>query len=675
MVALCAPLELKAEASSVWEAFVGGARLNGALGRVWERSRQLGVDPLGAYHPSMVDAERQLLERRQQARRLRLETKYALDRDFNHQPLDQHAFIALLADCDGVVLERFGGGAFREEADRLKLVEGAHWSESARGTNAIGTALAERGAVEVVGAAHFAQPNHNLVCYADVIRGPRGDISGTLDVTSFEHQANPRVGALVRAICIEIEAALFIDAWGRSACRVLENSIGRCQQPALVITRNDRVHCTSRAFAATMRGRVRPGSYLPLPRLIGMDWGELVGLGDRLTLDPASEVGARFSEHRVSAELLHQRDGEVIGVTLFFDPRSATKPTVKSIPEKATHKPEPRGFTPLVGTDPVFCNTLETAARVAPTMLPVLLLAETGTGKELLARAIHESSARADRPLVAINCGAFSSDLMASELFGYAPGAFTGADDRGRHGRLAAADGSTLFLDEVAEMSPALQVMLLRFLDEGSYHRVGETVPRRADVRLICATCRELPVMVKAGDFRADLYYRLKGATLQLPPLRERCDLPHLAASLLASLVTEESLSVTPTLSDDAREALCRHPWPGNMREFRHALHWAVIRSGDSGMIDAHHLELAAESNTSSRPDAFHGRPVGLPSRRPGSARPNSGRPSSIGLADQRAQTIRQTLERTGGNVSEAARLLNVARSTIYRTAKRYRLL
>ncbi|MEM6274139.1 MAG: sigma 54-interacting transcriptional regulator [Myxococcota bacterium] len=663
MAALCSPLELKADASSVWEAFVRGARLKGALGRVWERSRQLGVDPLGAYHSSMVDAERRLSERRGQAERLRIETEHALQRDFNSQRLNRQAFIALLADRDGVVLERFGGGAFREEADRLKLVEGAHWSESARGTNAIGTALAERGAVEVVGAAHFAQPNHSLACYADVIHGPRSDVLGTLDVTSFERHANPQVGALVRAICIEIEAALFVDAWGHSACRVLESSIGRCQQPALVITRNDRVHCTNQAFAATMRSLARPGSHFPLSQL-GTDWSRLTETGDRRSPTPSDEAGSRFAQYNVSTELLHQRDGEVIGAALFFEPsRSATgakhvRPREKSSPAKRS------GFGSLVGADPEFLATLETASRVAPTVLPVLLLAETGTGKELLARAIHENSDRADQELVAINCGAFSSDLMASELFGYAPGAFTGADSRGRDGQLAAADGSTLFLDEVAEMSPALQVMLLRFLDEGVYRRVGETEPRRADVRLICATCRDLPALVKAGDFRADLYYRIKGATLHLPPLRERCDLPHLAESILTSLAAEESLSVTPALSRDAGEVLSRHTWPGNMRELRHALHWALIRAGDSGLIDVHHLELATESSESSNRAL---------SRPPPACRA-SDRIVALGLADQRAQTIRQTLERTGGNVSEAARRLNVARSTIYRTAKRYRL-
>jgi len=292
------------------------------------------------------------------------------------------------------------------------------------------------------------------------------------------------------------------------------------------------------------------------------------------------------------------------------------------------------------------------ARRVAPSPLPVMLLAETGSGKELFAQAIHRASGRADRPFVAINCGAIAPGLLESELFGHAPGAFTGADRRGRSGLLHAADKGTLFLDEVAEMAPSMQAALLRFLETGAYQRVGEVQPSRADVRVVCATCRDLPALVARGVFRQDLYYRLKGALIRLPSLRERDDLLPMARHLLARLAAPRP---APALSPDTERRLRGHGWPGNVRELRMALSVALVMSEGDTIED---WQL---------PEDIAAAPDPTPSSQ---VRP----PSSSPLTRAESEQVRRALAEAGGNVSAAAARLGVARSTLYRMMRRHGL-
>ncbi|WZX23462.1 sigma 54-interacting transcriptional regulator [Myxococcus stipitatus] len=288
-------------------------------------------------------------------------------------------------------------------------------------------------------------------------------------------------------------------------------------------------------------------------------------------------------------------------------------------------------------------------------MLPVLLLSETGTGKELLARAVHAASSVSSGPFVAVHCGALSSTLLESELFGHAPGAFTGARAGGAEGKLAAADGGTLFLDELAEMPAALQVLLLRVLEDGGYSRVGESHVRHSRFRLIGATCRDLDAAVRAGTFRGDLYYRLQGVMLRLPPLRERDDLAVLAQDLLSQLALEGGHPAS-TLSTAALARLKNHTWPGNVRELKTVLRLALVRAGGARVVDVAALP----------PELGLG-PVATPRREDAAG--------ASGLRALEAQAVREALERSGGNMARAARRLGVARSTLYRMVERLGLM
>jgi two-component system response regulator AtoC len=314
-----------------------------------------------------------------------------------------------------------------------------------------------------------------------------------------------------------------------------------------------------------------------------------------------------------------------------------------------------QGYRPeaLVGPSEAMQEVLRQVRKIAPQRISVLLQGDSGTGKELVARALHELSPRASLPFVAVNCGAIPAELIESELFGHVRGAFTDAV-RAKKGLVVEADGGTLFLDEVGELPLALQPKLLRFLQEQEVRPVGDVRARQVDVRVVAATSRDLTRDVAAGRFREDLLYRLDVVRVRLPALRERLeDIPALAAHFLAKYARLRPDLPGLALGDDASEALLAHRWPGNVRELEHALERAVVLA-DGPLI--HEQDL---------PDAVRA-PAHPPS--PGAA----GTPDDLsvkrGTRALEERLIRAALERTGGNRTRAAELLDLSyRALLYK--------
>jgi two-component system, NtrC family, response regulator AlgB len=305
----------------------------------------------------------------------------------------------------------------------------------------------------------------------------------------------------------------------------------------------------------------------------------------------------------------------------------------------------------LQGRDPEVRRVLEMARRVAPFEAAVLLRGENGTGKGVLARALHAWSKRLDGPFVTVNCPSLNPELLESDLFGHARGAFTGAV-RDAAGKVAAAEGGTLFLDEVGDLPLSLQPKLLRFLQERKYERVGETNTRSADVRLVAATNRDLEAMVTSGAFREDLLYRLNVVEMTLPPLRKRSDVAELADHLLAFFARQVGRRLTD-YSPEARAALVRHAWPGNLRELRNAVERAAIlaEGPEIGLADL------PERIVPHAPEPGQGIEVGR----------------LVRLEELEAEHIRRVLAATPSR-EEAARVLGIDPSTLYRKRKQYGL-
>ncbi len=656
----------------------------------WQRSRSLGAPSTGQPDEGPRVGSLALVERRARLEPVWHELGGMLEM-LSAAPLPSGR-VALLADREGVILAtRSSGGDFTHHADYVRLVEGARWDETSRGTNAIGTALAESSAVAVVGPAHYAQRHHGLVCYAAPVHDPFGELVAVLDVTGPAGAADPLVLVAVASVAQAAEARLREVAWARVAAAArggLESRLSREDGPVLVVEPMGRVSRFNAAARALLGGQ----GPMAVEAALGVSWRVLTDAALRgVALE--TRLASQGPAWRIHAEAAGTGDGssalavlvrlESSGVrSLGMTPgRADSRPAVAE-PSAEGRAPRtlsrdlwgadtvaPSGpWATLKGSDPQHRATLREAERFAPTSLPVLLLSETGTGKELLARALHAASTVASGPFVAVNCGALSPALLESELFGHAPGAFTGARVGGAEGKLAAADGGTLFLDELAEMPPALQVLLLRVLEDGAYSRVGESRVRRSRFRLVGATCRDLDAAVRNGTFRSDLYFRLQGAVLRLPPLRERNDLLELAQALLRRLSEEDGLT-TPSISAAALTRLAAHSWPGNVRELKTVLRLALVRGGGAPVLDVDALPSGLGSPLSPGGQEEPRPAVPLASSSP--RQPSAGAAAGP-LRELEARAIQEALALSGGNVAQAARRLGIARSTLYRMAERF---
>jgi two-component system response regulator HydG len=392
-------------------------------------------------------------------------------------------------------------------------------------------------------------------------------------------------------------------------------------------------------------------------RMPGMDGLEL--LRAARTVAPSTEVVLMTAFGTVEIAVEAMREGAYDFVTKPLNRHDVLKSLAKAR-EKAQLLAENRRLreqlasqqrsgSPLmgmVGASDEIRSVLESVGQVAPSEATVLITGESGTGKELVVRSLHELSGRSAGPLIRVNCAAIPENLFESELFGYEKGAFTGAANR-KPGRFEMADGGTIFLDEVAEMSLASQVKLLRVLQEGEFERVGGTKTIAVDVRLVAATNQDLERLVAQGDFREDLFYRLNVIPIRVPALRERPDDIPLLASHFVRVYSEKNRKSIRGITDEAIEALGGHRWPGNVRELENTLERAVVlcKSDHIGLDDLP-SHIQPEGRGGPKKLIF---PMGTP------------------LREIEQTAIRETLRHTGGDKRLAARLLGIATRTIYR--------
>lgn len=384
-----------------------------------------------------------------------------------------------------------------------------------------------------------------------------------------------------------------------------------------------------------------------LPQLLSLEGSPQVvmvtGVGDVRTAVEAMRAGAAdFLEKPVHRDLIEGVLERVFKNRALTRERDALRGEVARLRSG-----------PIVGRSRSIEAVHDQIARVASTpRTTVLITGESGVGKELVARAIHDASNRSDKPFVALNCAALAENLLEAELFGYVGGAFSGAHPKGRDGLFAAAEGGTLFLDEIGELAPELQAKLLRVLQERVYRRVGASEDRTTDVRIVASTNRDLAAMVEAREFREDLFYRLNVLSIIVPALRERReDVALLADHFLEGFAKEFGRDYSG-LTDEARVAIEAHAWPGNVRELRNAIERAALHT-PGGWITSEHLGLG-EGGATARPA------------------PEPVSPSDFRLKSMEESLIRRALEAAEGNRSQTARLLGVNRTTLYNKLRTY---
>jgi transcriptional regulator with PAS, ATPase and Fis domain len=397
---------------------------------------------------------------------------------------------------------------------------------------------------------------------------------------------------------------------------------------------------------------------------------QVIDSGQAILVDLLSTQAGTFLVSRLP---LRNDAGEVIGafgMVLLDQPETTMQPLITKFgrlqaeldaarQQLAAQRRPKHSIASFIGSSAAAVEVKRLARRVAMTDSTVLLLGETGTGKELLAHGIHAASARAGKPFVGVNIAAVPESLLEAEFFGVAPGAYTGAERKGRDGKFKAANGGTLLLDEIGDMPIALQSKLLRVLQEQEVEPLGSNQVQRIDVRVIAATSRDLPAMVAAGDFRADLYYRLNVLPIRLPALRERLDDLEALVEALADDISRRSGLAHKSLTPEALDLLARHDWPGNIRELRNVLEQATLMTDELRLGPGH---FAGQFAGLAAADAA------LPPAPPrGSALPEAPlRPLPQAVAELEARAIEQALRETGGNKLASARLLGISRATLY---------
>jgi transcriptional regulator of acetoin/glycerol metabolism len=533
--------------------------------------------------------------------------------------------IVILTDASGLVLERLGSMEFGNRAARVALSPGVSWRESATGTNAIGTAIAERRPIEVRGSEHYFELHSILSCSAAPIIDPRGATIGVLDLSGPASTHPTHALGLVRFAVNQIEHRMFDE--GFDNCHVLRFH----PHPEMLGTVGEGI--------AVFEGHKLIAANRQCLDLLELD-AEALGtrrFGDLFTCGFAGLAErCRLRSHR--------------GDSFFARLRRPVEPI-------AAKPSSPRPATvaracPAPWFDESTLAARDRAVRMLAADIPVLLQGETGAGKEIFARQVHACGTRRDKAFVAVNCAALPESLIESELFGYEEGAFTGARRHGHAGLLRQADGGVLFLDEIGDMPLALQARLLRVLQEREVTPLGGSRAVAIDFAVICATHRNLRDLVAAGSFRADLYFRIAQYTVSLPSIRMFGDRAALIGTLWKDLGGE---AAGVTLAPQSEAVLAAYDWPGNFRQLVGALR-ALIILAEPGREVTPDL-LPAEIRLAPLPVASP-----APSTAPVLAACQTGR-----LDQMTKEAMRDTLRSCGGNVSEAARQLGVNRSTLYR--------
>jgi transcriptional regulator of acetoin/glycerol metabolism len=632
------------------DAIAGSTLVSPAIGGSWRRcALDYALDPARHYSPTIVDAAA-LAERRDQ--HVELLQVASAEIDWLYEYIAESGYALILTDATGIVLYEKTDATLAKTFRSSGLVIGADWSERREGTNGIGTCIAERRPIIVHREEHFRSSHIGLTCFGSPIRDPAGSLVAVLDASTLNAR-DPRGGfghtmALVNMSARLIEKCLFLhhfkhDIVFRFHARPEfvnlqhDGAIALAKDATIIAVDETAVHLLGAASRNELVGRridqvfdIRAEELVEPPR------------GSRMDLQPVrhAQLGRRFFaslDYRPPATSSKYR--------------SPTQGSGRVIRFAAAEAPKsPLTLEELAGEDPLMLRNVRSAHRIATLRVPVMIQGPTGAGKEMFARALHAASDRAGMPFVALNCAAIPESLIESELFGYRSGAFTGARKEGMKGKILQSSGGTLFLDEIGDMPVGLQTRLLRVLEEQEVIPLGTETALKVDLRVICASHQNLRAMIARGEFREDLYYRLNGITLELPPLALRTDKERLIREFLAA---ETSDSRPAAIEVDAFQQLLAYRWPGNVRELRNVIRTALAIC-DGGVVRLQDLPSEVRDGESRQKSE-----QSVPTQQRTQPEP-----------DEREELLR-CLHECDGNMSLAAKKLGVSRNTLYRHCKR----
>ncbi|EJS57941.1 TPA: sigma-54-dependent Fis family transcriptional regulator [Bacillus thuringiensis] len=615
---LASPFYLHTWKKFINEGVLDSNRINERISESWHRCKQANVNP------HMNKGQKILSSNffQDQKKKSEIFLDIAIPQIQNmRKTIDELQMMALLIDPDGYVLSLSGNKQTLKRAKHINFIEGVKWTEAAVGTNAIGTALEIEEAIMISGTEHYSVVSHSWSCAAAPIHNDDGKLIGVLDFSCPIEFSHPYMLGMVTSIAHAIERECSI--------RVHQNELHLIHRFLDVIDSDEQVViCNHRdvivSASKSVRERINNWSRMKLEELMHH------GLETKLEIPV-------YSNERMIGKCMYLKENEQMNTysALTF---------IKGIT-----------FPGVTGTSRAFQHTLEEIKLVSPTDASVYVCGETGVGKEYVARAIHENSPRKDGPFIAVNCGSLPKELIESELFGYAEGAFTGARRQGYKGKFEQANGGTLFLDEIGEVPPEMQVALLRVLQERTITPIGSSKEVPVNIRIITATHKDLLRLVEEGKFRQDLYYRLHVYPLYVPSLIERKeDIPY----FIQHFCEQKNWNVV--FPKSICNQFLQHTWPGNIRELVNALERIYILSQgreicekqvalliQTMMGNQQQLELQVENKTE----------------------------HTLNFREKiQRDSMIEALQKTNGNVSLAAKLLDVPRSTFYKRMQKYKL-
>ncbi|SCA99766.1 Sigma-54-dependent transcriptional activator [Bacillus mycoides] len=615
---LASPFYLHTWKKFVDEGVLDSNRINERISESWHRCKQANVNPHMNKGQKILSSD--IFQDQKKKSEIFLDIAIPQIQNMR-KTIDELQMMALLIDPDGYVLSLSGNQQTLKRAKHINFIEGVKWTEAAVGTNAIGTALQIEEAIMISGTEHYSVASHSWSCAASPIHNDDGKLIGVLDFSCPIEFSHPYMLGMVTSIAHAIERECSI--------RVHQNELHLIHRFLDVIDSDEQVViCNHRDVIVSASKRVRER----VCNWSRMKLEDLMHNG----LKPKLEVPV-YSNDRMIGKCIYLKENKQ--ENLF-----STYPFINGIT-----------FPGVIGTSSVFQHTLEEIKFVSPTDASVYVCGETGVGKEYVARAIHENSPRKNGPFIAVNCGSLPKELMESELFGYAEGAFTGARRQGYKGKFGQADGGTIFLDEIGEVPPEMQVALLRVLQERAVTPIGSSKEVPVNIRIITATHKDLLRLVEEGKFRQDLYYRLHVYPLYVPSLIERKeDIPYFIQHFC------ERKDWNVVFPKSICNQFLQHTWPGNIRELLNVLERIYILSQgreicekqisfllQTMMGNQHQLELQAENKTE----------------------------HTLNFREKiQRDSMIEALEKTNGNVSLAAKLLDVPRSTFYKRMQKFRI-
>ncbi|PKR55519.1 sigma-54-dependent Fis family transcriptional regulator [Thalassospira marina] len=618
---------------------LSGVAQNRAVLESWQRCHdQFGLVHETARRPEII-SESQTRQRRDRSGRL-FHHAHDMVRTLYRQ-IDTAGYAVFLTDHDGVILDSVAAHSMLPSFRTNGLLPGAIWSEEREGTNGIGTCLVEGRAITIHNDEHFLTQHAGLTCTAAPVFDPEGRVCSVLDVSAVRNDIRRedclRVRSLVADYADALERILFFEECASDIILHLHpdaSHVGTARD-ALIAIRPDGTVAGSTALARRLLSA--QGGINHVKSLLDSDVDGLM----------ARMLGTQGADDKARPPQAVPLGG---GGIMFGQ---------LTLPEKQRRRfSAPRPALPVQKTrdqsrdipdqDAAIRRLFQMGSKLLAGEINLLMSGETGSGKEHMARAIHNHAVGAQKPFVAINCAALPESLIESELFGHASGAFTGAARDGFGGRIRQADGGTLFLDEIGDMPISIQGRLLRVLESRCVEPLGSTKSVPVDFRLICASNVDLAAAVANGKFREDLLYRIKGARLALPPLRDRTDLADLVSRLLADFAKGQAMACDDTTLD----ILQQHAWPGNVRELVNVLQYACVFA-ENGTIRVAHLPDDLQPDVSLQNQPLHA---------------NAQNP----LWQAERDALQKALGQQRWHVSKTARMLGISRNTLYRKMEKY---